>query len=909
MVTILVGIPYGDNTATLVMTLDNTDTWQKFVGQREFTMLLLLIIVFVIFVMTSALLKSLSAQLWQDAKKLDLFEAMAEGPDQELVDEAKSELLPMIKSVVKWPESSPNGQWDLAQKQIQMRKACTYIEQASAGKNVVSYLVSRTLSGRSFWVLTYYNRKVQALYRIVLFIHFSFIFANPTPRELERDGLPLWSAAIQLCFVVIETGMLLLRLVVEQKWLPHCAKTWGFKPTGLVHQVLYADISPKLNYASIFVALLVWLDWFGMVLQRYTLEYTFPVKVWMFLAYEAPVLHMCSMFLRTLVKVGSVGVLFMTMICVSASIAFSMFAGTINSHRYDNNFESYFESIVTLIAFYLGAENFSDTMYSTFRTEQLLSVYWIIMTVVGLFFLMAMILAIFQQEFSEMREKAQQKKTCIKRMGMLSAFLMVDLDEGGDLDKEEYAGLLARLAEQSKNQSMGGTVQRLFNCTTCLTRENSTQSASTINAAMEDFERVVRTRSKSQIADSIRRGSQANVFATLDGSSSDLSATAVEALDSGVQVLVQGKQLSKPVSKSSFDISDSKRNQLEIEEPEKQPEPEPGEITDSIDSIEFIKSAEDSHARFSRLTPVDKYLFGINLRQAIEKKEFESFRLVTAAMQIFIASLYPTTLQPGLLSDEKLDSVLTMFTLYFFLEVHTVVFIYGRQQYFMYGRYFPDTTFRIFAHYTEFIVVWAAVLVLLLGWRITGCATIMFTDCSFSANPKFRIAFALAAMRLITIIPSSRKLLMILISILPEFWPMFQLLLLFINCFGLLGMQMVDSWEGVPEELGTPEGNFGDILHTFIILFEMLVGNNWSNTMYAASYKYGKVMVWYFVMYVIIVALLFTNLFIGVILDAFTAFYEFEKSARKVSRKAIAMRSDPETVSWEVTLARRRNLA
>ena len=59
-------------------------------------------------------------------------------------------------------------------------------------------------------------------------------------------------------------------------------------------------------------------------------------------------------------------------------------------------------------------------------------------------------------------------------------------------------------------------------------------------------------------------------------------------------------------------------------------------------------------------------------------------------------------------------------------------------------------------------------------------------------------------------------------------------------------------------------------------------------------------------MYVIIVALLFTNLFIGVILDAFTAFYEFEKSARKVSRKAIAMGSDLETVSIAVAFSERK---
>ena len=49
----------------------------------------------------------------------------------------------------------------------------------------------------------------------------------------------------------------------------------------------------------------------------------------------------------------------------------------------------------------------------------------------------------------------------------------------------------------------------------------------------------------------------------------------------------------------------------------------------------------------------------------------------------------------------------------------------------------------------------------------------------------------------------------------------------------------------------------------------------------------------YFVAYVIVVALLFTNLFLGVILDAFTAFYDFETSASKVYKKAIAMNADP----------------
>ena len=137
---------------------------------------------------------------------------------------------------------------------------------------------------------------------------------------------------------------------------------------------------------------------------------------------------------------------------------------------------------------------------------------------------------------------------------------------------------------------------------------------------------------------------------------------------------------------------------------------------------------------------------------------------------------------------------------------------------------------------------------------------------------------------------------MILLSILPRFWPLLELLFVFMNFFAIGGLAWFkEGWSGLPED-SIPQGSYVDLLEAYLILFELLVGNNWSDTMGSTVLKYGEYAFWYYLLYVIICTTLFTNLFMGVLLDAFTRFLEEEGQEMQRSQKALLKGAEPDQV-------------
>ena len=74
-------------------------------------------------------------------------------------------------------------------------------------------------------------------------------------------------------------------------------------------------------------------------------------------------------------------------------------------------------------------------------------------------------------------------------------------------------------------------------------------------------------------------------------------------------------------------------------------------------------------------------------------------------------------------------------------------------------------------------------------------------------------------------------------------------------------------------KLGT-EGNFNTRLDSFLTMFQIFIGANWSDFMQVTSQQTNKATEWFFVSFVFLVSVVFTQLFVGILISTFGALEE-----------------------------------
>ena len=88
-----------------------------------------------------------------------------------------------------------------------------------------------------------------------------------------------------------------------------------------------------------------------------------------------------------------------------------------------------------------------------------------------------------------------------------------------------------------------------------------------------------------------------------------------------------------------------------------------------------------------------------------------------------------------------------------------------------------------------------------------------------------------------------------------------------------------------------PEGTSWDtLLDATLVIFQILTGSNWDSILWASVRVTDFDNAWYFITFVLIVTILFANVFIGIVLEvlsAVTASKKFNLSSRDIERLII----------------------
>jgi len=175
------------------------------------------------------------------------------------------------------------------------------------------------------------------------------------------------------------------------------------------------------------------------------------------------------------------------------------------------------------------------------------------------------------------------------------------------------------------------------------------------------------------------------------------------------------------------------------------------------------------------------------------------------------------------------------------------------------------------------------------------------------STKQYRVAYAIPSLRLLGIIPETRQLVNALLTVLPRFIPLLYLLLVFFFLYAVIGVTIMrGKFDALDGALGST--SWDTLSDAMVALFMLLTGNNLTDTTYAAVNACGWNVVWYFLSFVGFITICFTNLFLGVLLDAFSLFLESEEKAQAMAREQRRAGASKQETDFALTLSRERTL-
>ncbi len=161
-------------------------------------------------------------------------------------------------------------------------------------------------------------------------------------------------------------------------------------------------------------------------------------------------------FVKTIYHARAVFLMFFITLCIFAIVGTTLLS---NRYPYDgyDSFQSVYRSFSTLFVYMVSAENYPDVVYpptvcpnaSIANTldggvvtaecnDTFIHFYTFCTSLWGTFLIVSLIIAAFEDGFSSFMAKNRVDQTIKSRMAIIAAFIILDKDNGGSLDKEEF---------------------------------------------------------------------------------------------------------------------------------------------------------------------------------------------------------------------------------------------------------------------------------------------------------------------------------------------------------------------------------------------------------------------------------------------------------------------------------------
>eukprot|EP00808_Paulinella_micropora_P001151 g26114.t1 len=267
-----------------------------------------------------------------------------------------------------------------------------------------------------------------------IIIHILLMFWEPTTLyEMQEKGVRVEILIIEFFCLFVEISNVFILMLVKFHY--KAVNFLDFKAGTLKMTLLIS------------VLFLVTIDWLLTCSRSFSFEYYFPLRVWIFVFMNARVYKAAEILARTIIGGKEVYALYSSFVLIAAVTGIALFKNPeeFEFGEYVNNFVTFPVALITSFVYISTGENYNDLVYPAYEVSPIYLVWFLIFTVMGMFFVVGIVIEAFTDSFNGLQTEDLKNTYLFSRTGAVSAFILLDLDESMYLSGGEMAGFLTHL--------------------------------------------------------------------------------------------------------------------------------------------------------------------------------------------------------------------------------------------------------------------------------------------------------------------------------------------------------------------------------------------------------------------------------------------------------------------------------
>ena len=563
---------------------------------------------------------------------------------------------------------------------------------------------------------------------------------------------------------------------------------------------------------------------------------------------------------HTLLRAKAVFILFAITLLVFSTIGTILLS---NRHGFDaiDSFQNLYNSFSTLFVYMLTAENYPDvahpsTLCETDKTANTLGggvltggcvlqggtgiihVYNMLASLSGTFLIVSLVIAVFESTFSKRYAQDKINDKVRQRMAIVAAFITLDKDDGGSLDKAEFLDFL------------NGT------CRTGRTFDVSDDFEMSGFEFMELCEELVHEMRPLPINNLEK----------------------VEFEDGKFFSTCHPAELFRYLRTLGL-------NNLPPKQLEKDPDVlaywrlRGADVYQHHERLRIFNERE-RNARDGNLSSMNS--IRIKVRDIVDHDIYKTIMDIAFLGNCALLMMY------GFFSTEntyRLDIANSTFVVFWCVEIVLRMFGVGFARFwYVNDDYFQETRNRLDLMCSVSSMIFFTYL---SAYRLSYNANIFVTwdACGLSdeckPNDWVRFILAINAFRLFGVISSVKKIIFCFYVIIPNYIHVVALTFLVIYSYAVVGCIMFGGTFKYLQANDLPQANFNSLFDSLTTLTQLFIGEAWNAIMGAAVTATGQTAYIYFYSYVTLTSLLLTNLMMGVIISGYTRIVNILEDAAK----------------------------
>eukprot|EP00808_Paulinella_micropora_P001218 g35404.t1 len=673
----------------------------------------------------------------------------------------------------------------------------------------------------SEWPLFLYRWYTRSRYKFFIYMvciaHAALVlWKPPTPELMRQEGLPSWILFLDFSFCIIEGVDCMLKLLMIYKWEMDNI----LSPKGEAFDTITRLILVGLIFADCCLS----------AGARMSIQYIFPLRPWMIVLKNSYLRKAGSNFYETLSKAGSVMLMYLMLVVCGSVIGIpllrSIFSNTLADGRVAvfvpaPSFQNFFTALTTIFVFVTTAENYLDLVYPPLSVSSWFAIYFILLVLVGMFFVLALVIGVFQEGFRTAREKVAQKRALFKRTGHVSAFVLLDLHMEGSISQDYFEEFLIARAPQLKHD------RTPLEAITLMLNKRSKLERIDLSDFVIGNEMLAQEKRK---YNSKIKPWKLQLQAFFDKEWFRTCVVAVVLLHLWVLCLY-----------GTF------KNEM---------------------ILDFIQACILGLYVLELVAKLVAFTFNRFWNSALYMIESGSSSWVTKAKQLRaqMRQVNQMSRNPGQMVSSRNESSPTMSNgggptpipimkagLSNPMEFQQIQQERKEQQ--------RRAYLVMFAHRVDFVLIFGcAVTIAFLGFF-----DLVLKNDNIGPDT-YRFVASLTILRIFTLFTPLRRLAYGLAQAFPTLWPLAALAFIVFYVYAIIGVSIFYQEFKILQGL-SPQGNFDNIGDGILLLFQMFISESWQDVMYAGVNVRGWTSSSYFITFVILVSVLFGNLFTALFLD------------------------------------------